>query len=111
MSDELTEQFMGLAADVMEEMKDIRSSLVRIDCALRCEGDEPLLYALPEIATGIKAVANAITPIGAAPGQDAGGGYVGSLTEAVMGVSGGLFAIAGAIDRLAAAIQPQGERQ
>lgn len=45
-------------------------------------------------------VARAITA-SAVPGRDAAGGRVESLTEAVMGVTAGLMAIAAAIDRLA----------
>ncbi len=50
-----------------------------------------------ELADAIRAAAEAITPSGAAPGRDESGGYVSSLTEAVMSVSSGLHAIADAI--------------
>jgi phage-related protein len=56
------------------------------------------------IATGANRIANAITPVAAA-GQDATGGIVLSLTEAVMGVTCGLVKIADAIDRLASAVE------
>jgi hypothetical protein len=40
----------------------------------------------------------------AAAGRDAGGGPVESLTESVMGITGGLHRIADAIDNLAEAL-------
>ena len=49
-------------------------------------------------------IANAITPQ-AAPGRDAAGGNVQSLTESVMGITGGLHAVADAINRLASAVE------
>jgi hypothetical protein len=108
MSGELIEQFVELAGGVMEEVKDIRSSLVRIDCGMRDDGDNTYLEALPLIASGLQGLANAITPSGVAPAPDANGGFVASLTEAVMGCSAGLAAIANAIDRLACAIEATG---
>lgn len=54
-------------------------------------------------------IALAITP-NAAPGQDANGGTVASLTEAVMGITGGLDKIATAIADLASAIREHGEQ-
>lgn len=48
-------------------------------------------------------VANAIMPDGM--GRDANDGYVASLGESVMGVTGGLVKIADAISDLAAAIR------
>lgn len=53
----------------------------------------------------IAAVANAITPRDAAYGHDETGGTVGSLTEAVMGLTAALVQIAHAIDRVADAIE------
>jgi len=57
------------------------------------------------IAIGLDKVANAITPRNAAAGQDAAGGHVESLTEAVMGVTNGASQIADAINNLAEAIR------
>lgn len=54
-------------------------------------------------------VADAITPNAAADGQDAMGGNVGSLTEAVMGMTGALLQIANAIESLAEAQRSAGE--
>lgn len=54
---------------------------------------------LEELGDAIGNVANAITPLGVIPNEDAAGGTVCSLTEAVMGVCAGLYAIAHAIDR------------
>jgi hypothetical protein len=95
----------------MEEVKDIRASLVRIDCGMRDDGDGSHLDALPLIASGLHGLANAITPSGAAPAPDANGGFVASLTEAVMGCSSGLAAIANAIDRLACAVEAKGSNE
>lgn len=55
-------------------------------------------------------VAEAICPRGAASGKDAEGGHVGSLTEAVMGMTAGLCKIAEAIDGLADAVRETKER-
>ena len=49
--------------------------------------------------------ANAIMPLGAMKGTDAAGGCVGSLTEAVMGMTAGLFQIAAAIESLAESVR------
>lgn len=57
--------------------------------------------AIDNVARGLFAVANAITPRDASPGKDAGGGTVASLTEAVMGVSEMLFRIVEAAERIA----------
>ena len=52
----------------------------------------------------IRELANAITPLGAHPTTDATGVSVGSLTEAVIGMTAGLVQIAEAIDRLASSV-------
>lgn len=56
--------------------------------------------AVQFIGDRIMALAKAVYPIGAIPATDGSGGVVHSLTEAVMGVTAGLFAIASAIDGL-----------
>lgn len=56
--------------------------------------------AVIELNEAIRKVAHAISA-DAAPGHDASGGTVDSLTEAVMGMTAGLFAIASAIESLA----------
>ncbi len=61
--------------------------------------------ALEEVALGLKRIASAILPSGTAAGHDACGGTVDSLTEAVMGITGGLVQIAQALDRLAQAVE------
>ena len=60
--------------------------------------------ALEGIADAIYSLRKSITPI-AMPGTDAVGGSVDSLTEAVMGITGGLCKVADAIDRLASAVE------
>jgi hypothetical protein len=52
-----------------------------------------------EIATAIRLLAHAITA-SAAPGHDAQGGTVDSLTEAVMGMTAALTEIAGRLESL-----------
>lgn len=56
---------------------------------------------LAELARATRSISDSITPSDAMPSQDANGGTVASLTEAVMGVTAGLFAIAEAINRVA----------
>ena len=56
------------------------------------------------IVNALKTVAAAVTPPGA-PGRDAADGHVGSLTEAVMGVTAGLCRIADALESVAEAIR------
>ena len=53
------------------------------------------------IAESLTKVAHAITPLDTMRGTDANGGSVGSLTEAIMGVTAGLVRIADAIEYLA----------
>lgn len=59
-------------------------------------------------AEAVRMVASAITPRGALPGTDSSGGHITSLTEAVMGITAGLFEVASAIRDLAEAVR---ERQ
>lgn len=54
---------------------------------------------------GLRSIAGAITPLGAMPGRDESGGHIASLTEAVMGVTAGLYAIANALWDVAEAIR------
>ena len=67
---------------------------------------------LTEIATviefGFKRLANSITDGGSAEGTDASGGKIQSLTEAVMGITAGLFSISRAIEDHANAIRESG---
>lgn len=77
--------------------------------------DKALHDATEEVVGAIRHAADAITPV-AVPGTDASGGCVSSLTEAVMGITAGLHAIAAAltglpeaVDALAAAIQNHGD--
>lgn len=63
---------------------------------------------LAGLARAVRASASAISPADAAPGHDAAGGTVGSLTEAVMGVTAGLCRIADALGDVAEAIRERG---
>ena len=60
---------------------------------------------LLEVAEAIRSVAYAVLPRTSVAGTDAAGGSVISLTEAVMGVTAGLHAIAESIDGLAQAVR------
>jgi hypothetical protein len=57
-----------------------------------------------EIVAELHRLARSITPE-ALPGRDAADGHVESLTEAVMGITSGLFEIARSIDGLADAVR------
>ncbi len=57
-----------------------------------------------DIFYSVKRIASAITP-NVCGNNDASGGHVESLTEAVMGTTAGLMAIATAIDGLAVAVE------
>lgn len=60
-----------------------------------------------ELSGSVEKIARAIVPDNALPGHDAAGGTICSLTESVMGVTAGLYAIASAISDLAEAIRDQ----
>lgn len=64
---------------------------------------------IEQIERALWAIGNAITPRGTAPGTDACGGSVDSLTEAVMGQTAGLVSIANAISELAEAVRESRE--
>lgn len=78
------------------------------DCFISADvSDEPvvnLVDVTSGIAPAIARIAEAITP-NVAGDHDASGGYVSSLTEAVMGATAGLQSIAAAIHHLAEAIE------
>lgn len=59
------------------------------------------IEAIDNLAHQVRNAARAICPLDAVHGEDATGGAVGSLAEAVMGVTAGLCRIADAINRLA----------
>lgn len=59
-------------------------------------------FGVPE---AIDDIAKAITPFGVGMGEDATGGKVASLTEAVMGITAGLCKVAEAIGDLAEAVR------
>ena len=64
---------------------------------------------MEELARNIGSVSEAITPYGVGVGEDATGGCVHSLTEAVMGITAGLVRIAEAIDGLSNSISEKCE--
>lgn len=59
---------------------------------------------LNNIANAIRRLAEAVLPYAAAPSEDASGGFVNSLTEAVTGMTTGLVRIADSINRVADSI-------
>ncbi len=61
------------------------------------------------IAASLRAVANAITPLGVAGTSDASGGHVTSVTEALMGITAGLFAVSSSLSDIASAIRERNE--
>ncbi len=70
------------------------------------EIDQELEDIVRAFLDAIRQNAKAVYPTHTAPGEDASGGAVGSLTEAVMGVTAGLFKIANALDDIAGALEP-----
>ncbi len=66
---------------------------------------EDITEAVDSIENALRGVANAITDVDAIPGPSPGGGRVGCLTEACMGITNGLFAIASSIDELVGVIR------
>jgi hypothetical protein len=60
------------------------------------------------LAEAVRALARAVTPVETGA-EDAAGTYVESLTEAMMGVTGGLVRIAEAINDLADAMRERGD--
>lgn len=60
-----------------------------------------------QLAHAILAIANAITPRAACASEDATGGVIESVTEALMGHTAGLVRIAEAIDNLAEAVREE----
>lgn len=68
-----------------------------------CE-EATIRSAAKKIADSIESLASAVT-VKAAPGTDATGGRVESLTEAVMGITNGLLEISHSIKELADAVR------
>jgi hypothetical protein len=66
--------------------------------------DETVSELTDALASAGRNIAGAITAAGA-PGTDASGGTILSLTEAVMGVTAGLCEVAASINRLADAVR------
>lgn len=78
----------------------ISNCLISEDVPSRSLNQANVVDALAYIANGTSGIAKAITA-DAAPAQDATGGTVASLTEAVMGMTASLLRIAEAIDGVA----------
>ena len=72
--------------------------------------NEQYLEAIEMMARNAGRVADAICPFPSLPGKDASGGYVASLTEAIMGMTGGLVRIAESIETLAEAVRDREKR-
>lgn len=69
----------------------------------RGEENANITDVLGQLARNVKGVYEAIT-VTAVAGTDAAGGHVSCLTEAVMGVTAGLFQIAAALESVADAL-------
>jgi len=69
--------------------------------------DQRLVDALHDLADAGLSISGSITTRGAAGGQDACGGHVESLTEAVMGMTSALVQIGQALNNIADAISNQ----
>ena len=67
--------------------------------------EKNLIDALFVLTYSLKRISTSIYPDDCGPGRDANGGSVSSLTEAVMGITGGLVKIADSINNLAEAIK------
>lgn len=68
-------------------------------------GDKNLVDAICDLAYHARLIADVIKPLDAHRSSDNAGVSVDSLTEAVMGVTGGLIEIASAIQQLASAVE------
>jgi len=96
-----------IATSVIQSINDVSET---VSLCLSC--DEPPCGKLPyniaeaveHLAASSQHIADAITPAGA-PGTDAAGTSVWSLTEAVMGITAGLCEIASAINNLAESVR------
>ena len=64
-----------------------------------------IVDAIDGLSRTMNGIRKAITPASALAGEDAAGGHIESLTEAVMGVTAGLCRIAEAITELAEAVR------
>ena len=69
------------------------------------DAETNVVDVLDRLSWRVGSVARAITPSESVAGQDATGGHVASLTEAVMGLTAGLCRIAESIQSLADAVE------
>ena len=83
----------------------IRKAFISEDVR-NCEGlPANVVDAIDDLADAVRTVRGAITPSGNHAPKDASEKHVDSLTEAVMGITAGLYAVAGAIENLAEAVR------
>lgn len=97
MSEELSEAIRSAFGDEDYGVLDVLTML------FKGEDESTIVDAVHGVAGRINRLADSITP-NLAPGIDATGSPVGSLTEAVCGATAGLVRIAHAIDSLADAV-------
>lgn len=64
--------------------------------------------AVIDVSKSLQDIANAITPYTAEGNNDATGGYVRSVSEAIMGITAGLCRVADSISDLASAVRDKG---
>lgn len=107
--------------DYEHELKELHENVLEIAKAINGNFSSPnvadsnfekanVVDVLDHIGTGVCRLAHAIYPKETMPGHDETGGTVMSLTEAVMGVTGGLCRIANAISELAQAVENHGSK-
>jgi len=90
-----------------EELHDAVLSLDRMAMSFgpSQDGSDSIVDAVDGVGWCVRKIADAITPHDAAPGHDAQGGTVSSLTEAAMGLTAAMSSVASAIREVADAIR------
>ena len=99
-TEDFIESIDGLATTVREALHSEYSG----------EGYLNVVDVIRDTSHSIGKIANAIMPLGRLGDEDAGGTFVESLTESVMGLTKGSMAIAASIDNLADAIRESSRR-
>jgi tetrahydromethanopterin S-methyltransferase subunit B len=111
MMSEMVDAANALGLNIKEAAKNLKDALDGISEQISDFGTEPdgefenIVSKLDHLVNGVHSLANSITPQGSVDGRDATGGTVGSLTEAVMGVTAAGVQIADAINNIADAIR------
>ncbi len=108
---DLTEAVLDIGHSISnafgDESNNIRDAIIDAFGSACGKGEESIIGSIKDLSESAKRIAYSITPP-VAGNKDASGGHVESLTEAVMGVTGGLCKIAEAIESLAEAVRSSG---